>query len=149
MSANVSGAAGASANERRAWRVLGVHHVAFASDSDDVTASLASLLGLTCTHREDAPGFVEEMIPVGGVSLQVLQVTGPGTVADFLARRGPGLHHVALRVDDVDAVTADLCARGVEMVDRIPRPGGAATRIAFAHPRAFGGLLVEFVQDPS
>jgi methylmalonyl-CoA/ethylmalonyl-CoA epimerase len=57
------------------------------------------------------------------------------------------LHHVALRVDDVTSITQDLCARGVEMVDRVPRAGGAGTLIAFAHPRAFGGMLVEFVED--
>jgi methylmalonyl-CoA/ethylmalonyl-CoA epimerase len=52
-----------------------------------------------------------------------------------------------LRVDDVAAITMDLAARGVEMVDHVPRTGGAGTLIAFAHPRAFGGMLVEFVED--
>jgi len=132
----------------RSWTILGIHHVAFAHDGGGPTGPLATALGLHCEHAETASGFIEEMIPVGDSALQVLTSTGPGVVATFLERRGPGLHHVALAVDDVDAITQDLCSRGIDMVDRQPRAGGHGTRIAFAHPRAFGGLLVEFVEEP-
>jgi methylmalonyl-CoA/ethylmalonyl-CoA epimerase len=121
--------------------------VAFAHGGNGPGDALATVLGLVSAHVEEADGFREEMIPVGDGALQLLKATGPGTVATFLERRGPGLHHVALRVDDVAAITADLCARGIDMVDPVPRAGGAGTRIAFAHPRAFGGMLVEFVED--
>jgi methylmalonyl-CoA/ethylmalonyl-CoA epimerase len=131
----------------RSWKILGIHHVAFAHGDDGPGDALATVLGLQCEHAEDADGFREEMLPVGDGALQLLAATGPGVVTTFLERRGPGLHHVALRVDDVAAITTDLVARGVEMVDRVPRTGGAGTLIAFAHPRAFGGMLVEFVQD--
>ena len=89
--------------------------------------ALAAVLGLVCDHVEEADGFREEMIPVGDSALQLLEATGPGTVATFLERRGPGLHHIALRVDDVTAIApADLCARGIDMIDRVPRAGGSA-----------------------
>jgi methylmalonyl-CoA/ethylmalonyl-CoA epimerase len=138
---------GAALEGERGWSILGIHHVAFAHGKDGPSGALTSLLGLQCAHAEAADGFDEEMFPVGDSALQLLVATGPGVVATFLERRGPGLHHVALRVDDVAAVTLDLAARGVEMVDRVPRPGGAGTLIAFAHPRAFSGMLVEFVED--
>jgi methylmalonyl-CoA/ethylmalonyl-CoA epimerase len=131
----------------RPWKILGIHHVAFAQGDGGPGDALTALLGVQCEHAEAADGFREEMYPVGDSAIQLLAATGPGVVTTFLARRGPGLHHVALRVDDVAAVTSDLSARGVEMVDHVPRLGGAGTLIAFAHPRAFGGMLVEFVED--
>ncbi len=133
----------------RPWKSLGIHHVAFALADEGPGHALSTLLGLACEHAETADGFREEMFPVGDSALQLLAATGPGVVASYLERRGPGLHHVALRVDDVAAITTDLSARGVEMVDRVPRAGGANTLVAFAHPRAFGGMLVEFVEDHS
>jgi len=146
VSAEVSSVGDAVTGERP-WKILGIHHVAFAHGDGGPSDALANLLGLQCAHMEQADGFDEEMVPVGDSALQLLSATGPGVVTKFLERRGPGLHHVALRVDDVAAITHDLCGRGVEMVDRAPRPGGAGTLIAFAHPRAFGGMLVEFVED--
>ncbi|MGZ4137788.1 MAG: VOC family protein, partial [Actinomycetota bacterium] len=66
----------------------------------------------------------------------------------FLDRKGPGLHHVAFAVDAIDAALADLGARGVSLIDREARPGGMGTRIAFLHPSATGGVLVELVEEP-
>lgn len=139
--------AGGTVKGHRPWKILGIHHVAFAHGDEGPGDALATVLGLQCGHAEAADGFREEMFPVGDGALQLLAATGPGVVTTFLERRGPGLHHVALRVDDVAAIIADLAARGVEMVDHVPRMGGAGTMIAFAHPRAFGGMLVEFVED--
>jgi methylmalonyl-CoA/ethylmalonyl-CoA epimerase len=147
MSASAPRSSEGDGGEGRSWTILGIHHVAFAHGGDGPTGPLATVLGLTCERGEVAEGFIEEMIPVGGSALQMLTATGPGTVATFIERRGAGLHHVALRVDDIDAITSDLCSRGIQMIDREPRLGGLGTRIAFAHPRAFGGMLVEFVED--
>ena len=63
--------------------------------------------------------------------------------------RGPGLHHLAFEVEDLDAALADLAAAGVHLIDSTPRAGGGGTRIAFVHPSAFGGVLVELVEDPA
>jgi len=133
----------------RGWRVTGLHHVAFAHAGEGPEDALHEALALDETHEETAPGFVERMFPAGSSYLQTLEADGEGTVQRFLDRRGPGLHHVALEVDAIDAAVADLTERGVRLVDEEPRPGGMGTRIAFVHPSAFGGMLVELVQRPA
>ena len=128
------------------WRVLGLHHVAFAR-GDDPTAdgALCELLG-TQPHTEEGPGFTERMYGVGDAFVQTLEATGPGVVQTFLDKRGAGLHHVAFAVDALAPALEDLRARGVRLVDDAPRPGGMGSRIAFVHPSAFGGMLVELVE---
>ena len=129
----------------RTWRVTRLHHVAFAHLGDDLPRRFADLLGLPCVAEEHADGFVERMLPAGDSFVQLLEATGPGVVGRFLERRGPGLHHIALEVSDLDEAVADLLGRGVRMIDHTPRPGGMGTQIAFVHPAASGGLLVELV----
>ena len=133
----------------RAWRVLRLHHVALAHWGDEAPGVLTGLLGLPCVHEEAAEGFTERMIPAGEAYLQLLEATGPGIIERFLSRRGPGLHHVAFEVSDIDEAVADLRSRGVRMVDETPRPGGMGTRIAFVHPAACPGLLLELVESPA
>ncbi len=133
----------------RAWRVIRLHHVAFAHEGDDAPGVLTSLLGLPCVHEEAAAGFIERMIPAGEAYLQLLEATGPGVIESFLGRRGPALHHAAFEVSDIDEAVADLRSRGVRMVDETPRPGGMGTRIAFVHPAACPGLLLELVESPA
>ena len=125
-----------------------LHHVAFAHGAGDTPGLLADLLGLATASEEPADGFVERMLPVGDSHLQLLEATGPGVVGRFIERRGPGLHHIALEVSDLGAAIADLLGRQVRMVDNAPRRGGMGTRIAFIHPAATGGLLVELVGAP-
>jgi methylmalonyl-CoA/ethylmalonyl-CoA epimerase len=131
----------------RAWRVTALHHVAVAH-GDDPTCERAftDLLG-EAIHTEDGPGFLERMYPAGDAYLQTLEASGEGVVQRFLDKRGPGLHHVAFAVDAIDEALEDLEARGVPLIDRTARAGGMGTRIAFLHPSATGGILVELVED--
>lgn len=130
------------------WRVTGLHHVAVAGGEDRTGEALfASLLGEPF-HTEEADGFTERMYDAGGPFLQTLEAGDDGVVRKFLDKRGPGLHHVAFVVDRLDDALADLDARGVALIDRSPRPGGMGTRVAFLHPSAAGGVLVELVEDP-
>lgn len=134
------------ATAQEAWRVVRLHHVAYAHEGGGEAAGLlSSLLGLTLAHEEPAAGFVERMLPAGGAYLQLLEATGPGVVERFVQRRGPGLHHVAFEVSDLDAALADLRGRGVRLIDEAARPGGMGTRIAFIHPSVVPGLLIELV----
>jgi methylmalonyl-CoA/ethylmalonyl-CoA epimerase len=127
--------------------VLGLHHIAFAHTSDESPyRRLAETFGLDVAHQEQADGFTERMTPVGAVYLQTLEVQGSGTLDRFIRKRGSSLHHVALEVDDLEAWLDRLRAMGIELIDDRPRPGGMGTRIAFLHPRAFDGLLVELVE---
>lgn len=129
--------------------IRGIHHVAFAHESGGaIVEALTSLLGLEPEHLEEADGFVERMFPAGTCYLQTLEVTGPGVVSSFVEKRGSALHHVAFEVEDIDAAVAELREKGARLVDERPRAGGMGTRIAFAHPKSFGGLLVELVQTP-
>jgi methylmalonyl-CoA/ethylmalonyl-CoA epimerase len=88
------------------------------------------------------------MYPAGAAFLQTLEANGEGVVQRSLDKRGPGLHHVAFRVDALDAALIDLRERGVPLIDDVARPGAMGTSIAFLHPSAAGGVLVELVQDP-
>jgi methylmalonyl-CoA/ethylmalonyl-CoA epimerase len=136
------------AERNRTWHVIRLHHVAFAHVDTGASQLLDELLGLPCVHEEAAEGFVERMLPAGDAYVQLLEATGPGVVERFLGQRGPGLHHVAFEVSDLDDAVSDLGERGVRMVDEAPRPGGMGTRIAFIHPEAFPGLLIELVESP-
>ncbi len=129
----------------RGWHVTRLHHVAYAYQDPAVSGLLGDLLGLTCGHEEAGAGFTERMLPAGAAFVQLLESSGPGLIEQFLQRRGPGLHHVAFEVTSIEAAVADLRERGVRMVDEVPRPGGMGTTIAFIHPHACAGLLVELV----
>jgi methylmalonyl-CoA/ethylmalonyl-CoA epimerase len=129
------------------WRVTGIHHVAFAHADPGVPDQLAATLGLTCVATELAPGFTERMLAAGDDRLQLLEATGDGVVQRFVDRRGAALHHVAFSVDDLDAALEELHDRGTPLVDEHARSGGDGTRIAFLHPSACAGLLVELVDS--
>jgi methylmalonyl-CoA epimerase len=86
-------------------------------------------------------------VDVGNTQLEFLEPTEPDSpVGRFLTKRGPGLHHVAFRVKSVDAQLASVEAAGGRLIDRVARPGARGHRVGFAHPTAFGGVLVEFVE---
>jgi methylmalonyl-CoA/ethylmalonyl-CoA epimerase len=130
------------------WRVTNLHHVAIAHGDDDPVCedAVRSLIGPPA-HTEEGAGFLERMYGIGPSYVQTLEATGDGVVRRFLDRRGPGLHHVAFEVDAIDPALEDLAARGVPLIDREARAGGMGTRIAFLHPAAFGGVLVELVEE--
>jgi methylmalonyl-CoA epimerase len=106
--------------------------------------------GLEPVHREtvESQGVEEVLFAVGASFVQLLRPLAPATpVGRHLAARGPGVHHVAYRVNDVSTALERLRAEKVPLVDEVPRPGSRGTRIAFVHPRGLGGVLVELVQE--
>lgn len=125
-------------------------HVAIAvNDLDVALAEYARLYGAEPLHREVVAeqGVEEAMIAVGGSFIQLLQPLNPDTpVGVFLAKRGEGLHHIALAVDDISAALAHLRSEGARLIDEEPRIGGRGARIAFVHPKQFAGTLVELVE---
>ncbi len=120
----------------------------------DLDASIASWsrgLGLEVVHRErvDEQGVDEVLLRVGGSFLQLVAPLGPETpVGRFLAKRGPGLHHVGYRVVSVAAAIERVRSSGLRLIDEAPRRGSRGTTIAFVHPSSFGGVLVELVEEP-
>jgi methylmalonyl-CoA/ethylmalonyl-CoA epimerase len=119
---------------------------------EDLDAALVlheATYGMALAHREviEDQGVEAVLLDVGENHVELLRPLGPDTpVGRHLARRGPGLHHVAYQVADVEAALAALRDRGVELIDQAPRTGVRGSRVAFLHPRATGGVLTEIVQ---
>jgi methylmalonyl-CoA/ethylmalonyl-CoA epimerase len=129
-----------------------IDHVGIAvRDLEAAVEHYRRTLALEPIHREtiEKDGVEEALFRIGTSYVQLLAPTGPDTpVGKFLEKRGEGVHHVGYRVDDVAAMVEHLRAEGVPMVDEVPRPGSRGTTVAFAHPKGFGGVLVELVQEP-
>ncbi|HET9468080.1 MAG TPA: methylmalonyl-CoA epimerase [Vicinamibacterales bacterium] len=125
-------------------------HVAVAvKDLDASLAFFRDALGLHVEPAEDVPSqrVRAQFIPVGASSLELLQATAPDSpIAKFLETRGPGLHHITLRVDDIRAALAQLRERKVRLIDEEPRPGAEGASVAFIHPSSAQGVLVELKQ---
>mgnify|MGYP001555088181 CR=1 FL=1 len=131
--------------------VTRIDQVGIAVEDLDATLGLyASAFGLAAASREriEQDGVEEAMLTVDGVHLQLVQsIREDSPIARFLARRGPGLHHLGLAVRSLDDALAHLRAQGVELIDEEPRIGGGGHRIAFVHPRSTGGILIELIED--
>ena len=129
-----------------------IDHVGIAvADLDAAKKVYEDLLGLKLTREEvvESQGVRTHFYPVAGVKLELLEsVTPDGPIARFLAKRGAGLQHLAVEVDDVEAAIAELKAKGVRMIDDAPRPGVEGSRIAFVHPADTHGVLLELVELP-
>lgn len=130
--------------------ILDIDHVGIAvEDLEGSVERYRRTLGVEPSHRErvEDQGVEEVLFPVGTSFIQLLGSLGADTpVGRFLATRGPGVHHVAYRVDDVAASLAHLRGQGVRLVDEVPRRGSRDTLIAFVHPKEMGGVLIELVQ---
>ncbi len=131
-------------------KLLNLDHVAIAvADLDDAIAEYRRQYGVEPLYRETVKeqGVEEAMIPVGGSYVQLLQPLSDETpVGRFLAKNGPGLHHVAYAVPSIEAALEHLKAEGVRLIDREPRIGGRGARIAFVHPKELAGTLIELVE---
>ncbi len=129
----------------------GIHHVGIAvTDLEEATDTYTRLLGGTIEHRDLVPeqGVEAASVLIGGSRIELLAPTGADTpVGRFLARRGPGVHHIAYEVDDVAAAIAELAASGAELIDVVPRAGLFGLQIAFVHPDAVHGVLTEVVSS--
>lgn len=127
-----------------------IDHVGIAvHDLDAAVDAYERLLGVAPIHRErvEEQGVEEVLFTVGSSYIQLLGSLGPHTpVGRSLERRGPGVHHVAYRVDDIEAALEHLRAQGTRLIDDAPREGSRNTLIAFVHPSAMEGVLVELVQ---
>jgi methylmalonyl-CoA/ethylmalonyl-CoA epimerase len=102
------------------------------------------VLGLPVTPPETADGATVVSVTLRGTQIELLEAAEPGSpIARFVAKRGPGIHHVCLRVPDLDAALARCRAAGYPLIDETPRPGAHGRRVAFIHPGSTAGILVE------
>jgi methylmalonyl-CoA epimerase len=127
-----------------------IDHVGVAVDSiDNALAVYRDALGMPLVHRETVSeqGVDAALLDVGDSHIELLEPLGPDTtVGKFLARRGPGLHHVAYRVTSIEETLQALSAAGVRLIDEQPRTGIRGSQVAFLHPASTGGVLTEIVQ---
>ncbi len=116
----------------------------------DITAALAfyqDVLGATTKSVEDADGAAIVALPFGDIDLELLEPRGDeGPVGRFIAKRGPGIHHICFRVTDLDTALERCRDRGYRLVDDRPRVGAHGRRIAFLHPKSTSGILLELTE---
>ncbi len=122
-------------------------HIGIAVESlDSALPVWEGILGLPLHGTEDV---AEQKVrtaffPIGDTEVELLESTDPeGPIGKFIANKGQGVHHLAFRVDDIEAALAELKAKGVRLIDEKPRYGAGGAKIAFLHPKATGGVLVE------
>ena len=127
-----------------------IDHVGVAvSDLERASSMYEGTFGMPIVHREtvESQGVEAVLLEVGEGHVELLCPLGPETVVGkFIAKRGEGIHHVAYRVEDIDATLASLKDAGVELIDSEARVGIWGSRVAFLHPKAAGGTLTELVQ---
>jgi methylmalonyl-CoA/ethylmalonyl-CoA epimerase len=127
-----------------------IDHIGVATDDlDGAIALYEGTLGMPVAHREtvESQGVEAVLLDIGEGHVELLRPLGPDTpVGKYLDKKGPGLHHVAYAVDDIEAVLARLKEAGIEMIDAEPRDGIRDSRVAFVHPRSTGGVLTEIVE---
>ena len=127
-----------------------IDHIGIAVRSlDDALATYRQFWKLEPDHieRGETDKVTEAMLPIGNAHLQLLEPTDDeSTVAKFIEKRGEGLHHIAVRVPDIEKALAQLKNEGAELIDTEPRIGGGGHRVAFVHPTTTHGLLIELVE---
>ena len=125
-------------------------HIGIAvANINDALAFYRDALGLEIDAPEEVASqrVRAHFIPAGQAALELLEATAEDSpIARYVSKRGPGLHHITLRVDDIDAALAELKARGVRLIDESARPGAHGARVAFIHPSSAHGVLVELTQ---
>jgi methylmalonyl-CoA/ethylmalonyl-CoA epimerase len=128
---------------------LGIHHLGVAvADLDEAVATYERLFGAELEQRETVPdqGVEAASLRIGAGRVELLASLGDETpVGKFLAKRGPGMHHVAYEVDDVGEALDELAAVGAELIDERPKRGLFGLEVAFVHPDAVHGVLAEIV----
>jgi methylmalonyl-CoA/ethylmalonyl-CoA epimerase len=135
-----------------------IDHIGIAvANLDQALTFYRDALGFEIEAPEDVASqkVRAHFIPLGnpaeqtGASLELLEATDPSSpIAKYLEKRGPGLHHITLRVDDIAAALARLKAHGVRLIDEAPRPGAGGSLVAFIHPSSTHGVLVELTERP-
>jgi methylmalonyl-CoA/ethylmalonyl-CoA epimerase len=131
--------------------IRNVEHIGIAVRSIEEARGFYEALGLTVDHIEEVPdeGVRVAFIPCGNTRFELLEPTRPDSpVAKFLAKRGPGIHHVCVESDAIDEDDARLRREGVELIRERPSPGAGGARVQFVHPKATGGILLELSQPP-
>ena len=135
-------------------RILGIDHIAVCTANlDEASVPFMEFLGLAMGPREFVAAQKTEAFFLlagdeAGACVELIAPQGGNAgLEKFLEKRGPGLHHIAFRVDDLAGALLELAAKGVRLIDQVPRPGARGHTVGFLHPAACGGVLVELVES--
>jgi len=127
-----------------------IDHIGIATNDIEQMASIyRDALGLKVVETEEVASQKVRvaMLPVGESRIELLEATAADSpISKFLAKRGPGIHHLAFKVDDIRAALADLKSKGARLIDEEPRTGAGGCLVAFIHPSSTGGVLIELVE---
>lgn len=127
-----------------------INHIGIAVNSiEEALPFYRDSLGMTFAGTEEVPSQLVKVafLHIGESKIELLEPTSPDSpVAKFLEKNGPGVHHLAYGVDDIEAAIAELVAKGTRMIDTAPRNGAHGARIAFIHPKSSGGVLTELCE---
>jgi methylmalonyl-CoA/ethylmalonyl-CoA epimerase len=130
-----------------------IDHIGIATNSIEEMASVyrdALGLGVSETEEVASQKVRVAMLPVGESRIELLEATSEDSpISKFLAKRGPGIHHLAFNVADIRAALADLRSKGTRLIDEEPRAGAGGCLVAFVHPSSTGGVLIELVESPA
>ncbi len=122
-------------------------HAGIATDDADSLASLfESLFEVEVVHEEVFEGMDVRFLDLGGGYFEMLEPREDGAIAEYLGNRGPGIHHLAVATDDIEAALDRAREQEIGLIDNSPRPGAWGHEVAFLHPKSTGGVLIEFVE---
>lgn len=131
-------------------KILKIDHLGIAvSGIDEKKNFWTDALGLTLegTETVEEQKVTTAFLPVGESEVELLESTSPdGPVAKYIEKKGEGIQHVAFRVENIDDALAELKEKGIQLIDQVPRKGAGGARIAFLHPKATSGVLVELCE---
>jgi len=131
-------------------KILKIDHLGIAvRDLNSAGNIWSELLGISCSGSETVADqkVTTGFFPVGESEVELLESTAPdGPIAQFIEKKGEGLHHIALRVDNIEQALQELKQKGVRLIDEKPRIGAGGARIAFIHPKHTGGVLIELCE---
>ena len=134
------------------FRILGIEHVGIAIDESDISVTLfRNILNIPNTGTETISDqkVITDIFDTGQGKVELLSALEESSpISQFLEKRGPGMHHIAFRVDDIKAALAYCSQSGIRLIDEVPRRGAEGLFIAFLHPKSTGGVLVELCQHP-
>lgn len=124
-----------------------VDHIGIAVKSIEESLKFyEGVLGIKCQGQEEVVDqkVITAFFPVGDTEIELLQSTSEdGTIAKFIEKKGEGMHHIAFRVDNIEKALEELKAKGIRLIDEVPRLGAGGAKIAFIHPKATNGVLIE------
>jgi methylmalonyl-CoA epimerase len=128
-------------------KIIGIDHIAIAVNNIEVTAEFfnrAFGIGLSGTEKIPDRSLEIGMLDLNNTKVELVEGKSPETtIAKYIAKKGEGIHHICVQVDNIDEVLGHLKARGFNLIDEKPRSGAEGARIAFVHPGSFGGILIE------